>query len=49
MRLFPTIGSASPLAYCVVHRPECAGMTKLAAFRDWLLAQAVLWRRERFR
>ncbi|RQR68695.1 MULTISPECIES: transcriptional regulator GcvA [unclassified Burkholderia] len=40
VRLFPDIGFASPLAYYVVYRPECAGMAKLAAFRDWLLAQA---------
>jgi len=38
--LFPQVRCQSPLAYYVVYRPECAGLTKLAAFRDWLLAEA---------
>lgn len=40
VRLFPEITFSSPLAYYVVYRPECAGLPRLAAFRDWLLAQA---------
>lgn len=40
VRLFPDITFVSPLAYYVVYRPECAGLPRLAAFRDWLLGQA---------
>lgn len=40
VRLFPDISFASPLAYFVVYRPECADQPKSAAFRDWLLAEA---------
>lgn len=38
--LFPQVRCKSPLAYYVVYRPECAALTKLAAFRDWLFAEA---------
>lgn len=38
VRLFPEISVLSPLAYYVVHRAECSG--RVAAFRDWLLAEA---------
>lgn len=40
VRLFPGITVPSPLAYYVVHRAECAALPKLAAFRDWLFAEA---------
>ncbi len=40
VRLFPDITLASALAYYVVYRPECAGLPRLTAFRDWLLAEA---------
>lgn len=40
IRLFPDIDCASELAYYVVYRPECAGLPKLLAFRDWLIAEA---------
>ncbi|SMC20945.1 transcriptional regulator, LysR family [Andreprevotia lacus DSM 23236] len=40
LRLFPTIHYASPLAYYIVYRPECATLPRLAAFRDWLLVEA---------
>lgn len=40
VRLFPDITVPSALAYYVVHRPECAGLPKLKAFRDWLFAEA---------
>lgn len=40
VRLFPQIAFASPLAYYVVYRPECASLPKLAAFRDWLIDEA---------
>lgn len=40
VRLFPQIGFASPLAYYVVYRPECASLPRLQAFRDWLLEMA---------
>lgn len=40
LRLFPAIGFASPLAYYVVYRPECSGLPRLTAFRDWLLDEA---------
>lgn len=38
--LFPQVSCTSPLAYYVVYRPECASLPKLAAFRDWLFAEA---------
>ena len=40
VRLFPDIDFASALAYYVVYRPECASLSKLTTFRDWLLAEA---------
>ncbi|HTH95592.1 MAG TPA: transcriptional regulator GcvA [Rhodocyclaceae bacterium] len=40
VRLFPEITFASPLAYFVVYRPECADLPRLVAFRDWLLKEA---------
>lgn len=40
VRLFPAITFASPLAYYVVYRPECATLPKIAAWRDWLVAEA---------
>lgn len=40
VRLFPGITQASPLAYYVVYRTECASLPRLAAFRDWLLQEA---------
>jgi LysR family glycine cleavage system transcriptional activator len=40
VRLFPQITVPSALAYYVVQRAECAGLPKLAAFRDWLFAEA---------
>lgn len=40
IRLFPTIGLASTLAYFVVYRPECASLPKPMAFRAWLFEQA---------
>lgn len=40
VRLFPHIACPSPLAYYVVHRPECATLPRLEAFRDWLLDEA---------
>ncbi len=39
-RLFPKIKFASPLAYYVVYRVECASLPRLIAFRDWLFSQA---------
>lgn len=40
VRLFPAVGFALDVAYYVVYRPEHAGLPRLAAFRDWLLAEA---------
>jgi LysR family glycine cleavage system transcriptional activator len=40
VRLFPEIAFQSPLAYHVVYRAECAGLPKVAAFRNWLLGEA---------
>nr|WP_315594910.1 transcriptional regulator GcvA [uncultured Cupriavidus sp.] len=37
VRLFPEISFASPLAYFIVYRSECANLPRLVAFRDWLL------------
>ncbi len=39
IRLFPDIEYASPLAYYVVYRSECASLPKLKAFRDWIFDQ----------
>lgn len=39
-RLFPDVRAPSPLAYYLVQRPECASMPRLAAFRDWMRAEA---------
>lgn len=46
LRLFPRIRFASELAYYVVYRPECAGLPKLAVFRDWLMEEAAAQRRQ---
>lgn len=40
LRLFPALQFASPLAYYVVYRAECAGLARLTAFRDWLMSEA---------
>jgi LysR family glycine cleavage system transcriptional activator len=40
IRLFPEITFASPLAYYVVFRPDCAALPRLVAFRDWLHREA---------
>jgi LysR family transcriptional regulator, glycine cleavage system transcriptional activator len=40
VRLFPEIAFESALAYYVVYRPECAGLPRLVAFRDWLFKEA---------
>lgn len=40
VRLFPEISFASPLAYFIVYRSECANLPRLVAFRDWLLDEA---------
>ncbi|HEV3428011.1 MAG TPA: transcriptional regulator GcvA [Paraburkholderia sp.] len=40
VRLFPDLAYRSALAYYVVYRPECAGLPRLVAFRDWLLGEA---------
>jgi LysR family transcriptional regulator, glycine cleavage system transcriptional activator len=40
VRLFPDVSFASPLAYYIVYRPECADLPRLAAFRAWLLHEA---------
>lgn len=40
VRLFPALRLPSPLAYYVVYRPDSAALPALAAFRDWLFAQA---------
>ena len=40
VRLFPEITFTSPLAYFVVHRPECSSLPRLVAFREWLRAEA---------
>ena len=39
VRLFPNVAFASALAYYVVYRPECSGLPRLKAFRDWLFAE----------
>lgn len=40
VRLFPQIRFESALAYYVVYRPECTGLPRLKAFRDWLFEVA---------
>lgn len=40
LRLFPAITLASGLAYHVVYRHDSASLSRVAAFRDWLLAEA---------
>lgn len=40
VRLFADIRLASPLAYYVVYREDCAGLARTVAFRDWLLTQS---------
>ena len=41
VRLFPPVRLESALAYYVVYRPECIAQPKVAAFRDWLLREAL--------
>ncbi|WP_312784324.1 transcriptional regulator GcvA [Acidovorax temperans] len=41
VRLFPQVRLESTLAYYVVYRPECIAQPKVAAFRDWLLREAL--------
>ncbi len=40
VRLFPDINVASPLAYYVVYRPECASLPRSEGFRRWLFEEA---------
>jgi LysR family transcriptional regulator, glycine cleavage system transcriptional activator len=40
VRLFPDVELRSALAYYVVYRPAAATLPKIAAFRDWLVAEA---------
>jgi len=40
VRLFSEIGFASPLAYYVVYRADCASLPRIRAFRDWLMLEA---------
>lgn len=40
VRLFPELRLHSPLAYYIVYRAECASLPRLAAFREWLQAEA---------
>lgn len=40
VRLFPEIEYRSALAFYVVYRPESMGMSKLAAFREWIMEEA---------
>lgn len=47
IRLFPDIQFASPLAYYVVYRPECASLPRLKAFRDWLFEEARTFSKDR--
>ena len=42
VRLFPDIVFPSPMAYYIVHRPECAGLPRLVEFCNWLRAEAGL-------
>lgn len=39
VRLFDTISSPSKLAYYIVYRPECAGLPRVVAFREWLMSE----------
>ena len=41
VRLFPQVRLESVLAYYVVYRPECIAQPKVAAFRGWLLREAL--------
>lgn len=41
VRLFPQVRLESALAYYVVYHPECIAQPKVAAFRDWLLREAL--------
>lgn len=41
VRLFPQVRLESTLAYYVVYLPECIAQPKVAAFRDWLLREAL--------
>jgi LysR family glycine cleavage system transcriptional activator len=41
VRLFPEVEFTSALAYYVVYRTECASLPRLAAFRDWLVSEAM--------
>ena len=43
-RLFPAIQVPSKLSYYVVYRAEYASLPKLRTFRDWLIAEATLFR-----
>lgn len=40
VRLFPEVTFTSALAYYVVYRAECAGLSRLGAFRDWVFREA---------
>ncbi|MDY0744668.1 transcriptional regulator GcvA [Paucibacter sp. R3-3] len=40
VRLFPEVSLVSPLAYYVVYRDDCAGLPRVAAFREWLAEEA---------
>ena len=40
VRLFPDIEFASAFAYYVVYREESASLPRVAAFREWLIAEA---------
>lgn len=40
VRLFPEVEFRSALAYFIVYREESAGLARLVAFRDWLVAEA---------
>lgn len=39
VRLFPGIKCPSPLAYFIVYKAESSIVTKVSAFRDWLIAE----------
>lgn len=40
VRLFPEISVAATLAYYIVYRPECASLSKVMTFRQWLHSEA---------
>ncbi len=40
VRLFPEISFASALAYYIVYLPERATLSRIIAFRDWLMSEA---------